>query len=389
MPQHSTQRFKEGKNIMALTPEQRAEINKANAARSTGPRSEQGKRSSRLNSLKHGLRAEALTLPSEDPEVVAVRIIEWNDYYQPNSPAAQHLVNECVQATLLSERCHRYHRAILAKQIRESEETWDNAREDEIAGLQILLKTDAATAVRELKRSVEGLRWLIQEWETLDASLVKNRKWHTHERLHALSLLGETPDTKFVDECFLNWHKDAEGNLLDLKTRLKQLETEIDIPARAEFADRALLPQDPNTARLFLRYQAEARTSFHRSYSALLKTLQLDATMSSALAEIASPNEANAPKAVEAASPNEANAAEPVEAASPNEANAAEAASPNEAKAPEPAEPASPNEANSDPVEAPELPKTPVVNVPTPQVMTYPGDIYGRYHPEQKDVTIR
>ena len=41
--------------------------NRANALKSTGPRSESGKAASRFNALKHGLDAESLILPGEDP----------------------------------------------------------------------------------------------------------------------------------------------------------------------------------------------------------------------------------------------------------------------------------------------------------------------------------
>jgi hypothetical protein len=45
-----------------LTKEQRAAINRANAQKSTGPTSQQGKDRSRRNAIKHGERAEALKL---------------------------------------------------------------------------------------------------------------------------------------------------------------------------------------------------------------------------------------------------------------------------------------------------------------------------------------
>jgi hypothetical protein len=49
---------------MALTAEERRQINRRNAQHATGPRSPQGKGISRRNALKHGLRAEALVLPN-------------------------------------------------------------------------------------------------------------------------------------------------------------------------------------------------------------------------------------------------------------------------------------------------------------------------------------
>jgi len=45
----------------------RAAVNRANAQRSTGPRTEAGKQHSALNALRHGLTAQTAVLPSEDP----------------------------------------------------------------------------------------------------------------------------------------------------------------------------------------------------------------------------------------------------------------------------------------------------------------------------------
>ena len=152
---------------MTLTAAQRARKNRENARKSTGPKSDAGKAKSRANAVKHGLRAEVLALPNEDPEVVASRANAWNDYYQPQSPAAQHLVNQCVRATLLSDRVDRYHAAALTKQVREAEAAWENAQGDRVGPLTKLLATDPARALASLKRSAPGCRYLIGRWKAL------------------------------------------------------------------------------------------------------------------------------------------------------------------------------------------------------------------------------
>src|SRR3954453_15102032 len=88
-----------------LTPEERAEVSRRNGARSRGPKTEAGRSASSRNSTKPGMRARVLVMANEDPEVVAARVAEWEGYYRPQSPAARHLVNQCVAATLLSDRC--------------------------------------------------------------------------------------------------------------------------------------------------------------------------------------------------------------------------------------------------------------------------------------------
>ncbi len=46
--------------------------NKENAQHSTGPRTEQGKRTSSLNALRHGLTSQTVVLPTEDAEAYAL-----------------------------------------------------------------------------------------------------------------------------------------------------------------------------------------------------------------------------------------------------------------------------------------------------------------------------
>src|SRR5512135_2100074 len=90
---------------MTLSSEKRREINRDNAKHSTGPKSDVGKAHSRFNALKHGLRAETLALPNEDPAELAAREHEWNDYYRPCNPGEAYLVQQAVRATIQLDRC--------------------------------------------------------------------------------------------------------------------------------------------------------------------------------------------------------------------------------------------------------------------------------------------
>jgi hypothetical protein len=51
-----------------MNENEKADISRRNAALSTGPRTPEGKTASSMNALKHGLTAETLVLPSENPE---------------------------------------------------------------------------------------------------------------------------------------------------------------------------------------------------------------------------------------------------------------------------------------------------------------------------------
>ena len=102
------------------------------------------------------------------------------------------------------------------------------------------------------------------------------------------------------EECRARVRAVIEARLKDVREEADRLCTEIDDPNRAEAPDRATLLTDPEEARLFLRYHAEARTSFHRHMTALTKAIKEE-------------RDAEAGGPVGAVSPSEANrAVEPV-----------------------------------------------------------------------------
>jgi hypothetical protein len=79
-----------------LTSQKQKEANQANAQKSTGPRTADGKSRSALNALKHGLTAKSPVLPDEDPAAYEVfRQQLWDDY-QPITGTEGALVEELV-----------------------------------------------------------------------------------------------------------------------------------------------------------------------------------------------------------------------------------------------------------------------------------------------------
>jgi hypothetical protein len=55
-----------------MTSEKKAEANRRNALKSTGPKTPEGKDAVRLNALKHGLLSQEILLPGEDEEALNV-----------------------------------------------------------------------------------------------------------------------------------------------------------------------------------------------------------------------------------------------------------------------------------------------------------------------------
>jgi hypothetical protein len=305
---------------MSLTAEQRAEQNRLNARKSTGPKTAEGKSRACANAFKHGLRADVLPIPGDDPEAIAARADAWNDYYKPQSPAAYHLVNECARVTVQSDRVARFHAASLAAQQKDAQEHWRDQRaklvESQVAGLS----KHPAEARNELLATAAGCRYLLACWSTLKRILSDRGRWTNQEANEVARMLGGVSAS---EEAWLTRlcaavvggtrHREAHIRLyrrqpsslrashppenqpslpearewLDtvivrelemLRARESELCEREELPALAEAVALSYAPRDTNVARLHLRYQSEARHAFHRAYKTLLTTLDRDAS---------------------------------------------------------------------------------------------------------------
>src|SRR5579871_1132820 len=166
---------------MPLTPAQRAAVNRKNARKSTGPRTDAGKAASRQNSMKHGFRAETLPVPVENPAELQALSDAWHDFYRPASPAEAEAVDIAVRCCIQRRRGNRYYDAALAEQVRSAVGRGDAHREDDVARLAALLADDPAAAVRGLRRTTQGLEWLVARWKEVRHALIGRGGWTPEE----------------------------------------------------------------------------------------------------------------------------------------------------------------------------------------------------------------
>jgi len=81
--------------------------NTANAQRSTGPRTTDGKAASSRNALKYGIFAQADVLPGEDPEAFLQLYIDYTDQLRPEGIVEAQLVYDIVRGIWLDLRYTR------------------------------------------------------------------------------------------------------------------------------------------------------------------------------------------------------------------------------------------------------------------------------------------
>jgi hypothetical protein len=80
------------KNFMAT--KRQIDANRRNAAKSTGPRTSQGKASMRMNALQHGLRAGTVVLPCESQDDFDRLLAGLNEVYELQTLPEQLLVEQ-------------------------------------------------------------------------------------------------------------------------------------------------------------------------------------------------------------------------------------------------------------------------------------------------------
>ena len=77
----------------------RAAVNKANAQKSTGPRTEAGKQRSKLNALRHGLTGHTIVLPTEDYSAYQRHSQAFLDEYRPQGATETQLVQSLLDTS--------------------------------------------------------------------------------------------------------------------------------------------------------------------------------------------------------------------------------------------------------------------------------------------------
>lgn len=92
----------------------RATINHANAQHSTGPRTEDGKRRSSLNTLRHGLTGQTIVLPSEDLAAYERHTRRFTDDLQPKGAIEDQLVQSLADAAWRLNRVAALENNVLA-----------------------------------------------------------------------------------------------------------------------------------------------------------------------------------------------------------------------------------------------------------------------------------
>src|SRR5579883_2827272 len=97
-----------------LSPEKRAEINRRNAQKSTGPKTKAGKDQVRLNATRHNLTGQTVVRFTQDMEAFDKFQKTFFDHHQPVGPVETQLVVSVAQSSWKMNECSAWEANILA-----------------------------------------------------------------------------------------------------------------------------------------------------------------------------------------------------------------------------------------------------------------------------------
>ncbi len=248
----------------------RVAANRANALKSTGPKTEAGKAKARLNALRHGLAgAGDLVAPGEDAALVAARAAAFVRELGAPGEVGQILAHRAALLSVRMERSAEREEAVVASNVAAARDEFDRDRCAALAGAIEALDgagADLRAALTELETTPAGLAHLIESWRGLRAALGStDPAVATPASLRATSWLDRPADAPRAD---LLGGIDAE------LARLRPLAAG-SAGLAADWHDRredaaSIASFDPSPeARLAHRYEAAAERGMYRAIAAI------------------------------------------------------------------------------------------------------------------------
>ena len=174
---------------MAASSERKIEANRRNAARSTGPKSEEGKQKSRRNGWKHGMAAVVI-VPAEETAALDASIAEWTAQIGPDGLTEASLVHQMAAADVRMKRCATIAENAMDGDAREAVRRWEARRQHAARRKAQDLKKRPAEIVADLEATSYGCDWMIRQWRNLETRLRNGQGWDRDQLDVALNLLG-------------------------------------------------------------------------------------------------------------------------------------------------------------------------------------------------------
>ena len=186
-----------------MRSEKQREASRTNGARSRGPKTPKGINISKMNGLKHGLRAAQVVLPGEDAAEFEAELEGWAGDWKPDGHTKAVLVERAAVASWRLRRCVRAEKELLIEIAAQGDDDLNNDDEidyeveDRIDRAADDLGSYPARSLAELKALPRGVDRLIALWGDLDEALGDDAEgWVRRKHENLLPLLGHRFDAE-------------------------------------------------------------------------------------------------------------------------------------------------------------------------------------------------
>jgi hypothetical protein len=222
--------------------------NRENALKSTGPKTEEGKKRSRANALKHGLCSSVVV--EEDQALIDERTRDLFFGLKPQCHYHNWLVDKAAVISLRIDRAERIERRVRDKVSLKAELVWDDERRLEAEHLGNMLASHSSQTVQALKRTPQGCEWLLARWAMLAFVADEGNGWTEDQTNLAFDMLatpaafreGRTPG---VGLTFDGVRDDFQGDLSAVARReIAAIKAQREVVAEIDEAERALAGAD-------------------------------------------------------------------------------------------------------------------------------------------------
>ncbi len=263
---------------MAATLRQ-IEANRRNARKSTGPRTDEGKKVSRGNALKHGLAGNGVVRPPAERAAFEQRLAAWKAEWKPSGPSENWFLERMVSASVRIDRCDRIDLALRQRFAFRAAVCWDEDHRKETERVGERLPRSPGRVVRELQTTRHGVEWLLERWRGLAEILDRRIDWNDEQRRLALDLLAtprelrdgptrlDPPDglDPIAHRLAL-----ALAEIEDLESWRDEIGQHVDAHDR-ELAEQGIGAEVSRPLMLAHRYESAANREFHRALNQFLR----------------------------------------------------------------------------------------------------------------------
>jgi hypothetical protein len=141
-----------------MSTQRKIDSARANGAKSRGPITEQGRKTSSMNALKHGLTAKTVVLSNENDDEYTVLLESYVNDLQPTSPVEMDLVTEMANAKWQQRRLSNIESELFEQYMEKSknpESDSHNATVEHTAAFRIMSESTSLTMLNRMAARLE------------------------------------------------------------------------------------------------------------------------------------------------------------------------------------------------------------------------------------------